>query len=281
LTASTAFLNAFSTSPVRKYIQVGKATWSYVEMGEGDDLWITFHGYGQSGEVMAHFMRHFKPDVRSVHIDIPFHGETDLGKESLQPSDLTDLVTHVLRDHHAASCSLLAFSLGGKVALKLVELMPGKIDRMVLIAPDGLKINPLYRFTANTPMGKWLYGRVIDNPNRVLGATRLLTNAKLLDKKIDQFIHHQLATRESRQMVYNVWRAFRFITPDLVDIRSKIHRYNITTLLVFGKFDTIIRPSLGRKLDDVAGEKVSVLVLEKSHNLITTPVAEELQKHVR
>lgn len=252
-----------------------------METGEGDDLWVTFHGYGQSGEVMAHFMRHFKPNVRSVHVDLPFHGETKLWHESLRPSELTDLLVNILRASKTTSCSILAYSLGGKVALKLAELMPGKITRMVLIAPDGLKINPLYRFTANTQMGKWLYGRVIENPNRLLGASRLLVNFKLLDIKIDQFIHHQLETRERRQMVYSVWRAFRFIVPDLTDIRSKLHRYSITTLLVFGRFDTIIKPSLGQKLEDVAGDKVSILILEKSHNLITTAVAEELRNHVR
>jgi pimeloyl-ACP methyl ester carboxylesterase len=280
LTASTAFLNTFSTSPVRKHIQVGKAKWSYVETGEGDDLWISFHGYGQSGEVMAHFMRHFRPESRGIHFDLPHHGETHLNKESLKPAELGDLLSQVLRSENASRCSLLAFSLGGKVALKLVELMPGKIEAIILIAPDGLKINPLYRFTANTKAGKWLYGRVIANPKRLLSATRLLANARILDRKIEQFIFHQLGTRENRQKVYDVWRAFRLITPDLQDIRSKIHRYNINTLLVFGKHDRIIHPSLAKKLCSTDDEKMRVLLLDKAHNLITTQVAMELRERL-
>ena len=256
---------------------VGKANWSYVETGQGDDLWVTFHGYGQSAEVMAHFMHHFRPNVRTIHFDLPHHGNSVLGKESLKPSELADLIGHLLKVTEQKKCSILAFSLGGKLALKLVELTPGRIVEMVLIAPDGLKINPLYRFTTNTQLGKYLYGRVISNPSRVLGAAKILANLRLLDSKIEVFIRQQLESRTNRERIYKVWRAFRLISPDLVDIRSKIHRYHIKTTLVFGKHDKIIRPSLARKLDGISEGKVHIILLDKAHNLTTTSVAEELR----
>lgn len=251
--------------------------WSYVEMGEGEELWVTFHGYGQSGEVMAHFMRHFRPDVRSINFDLPHHGETALHHESVTPSELSDVLGHLLRMEKRQRCSLLAFSLGGKVALKLMELMPGKIDHVILIAPDGLKINPLYRFTANTLAGKWLYGRVIDNPSRLFFAAKMLSRSRILNKKIEQFMYQQLETREKRELVYSVWRVFRLIIPDLHDIRSKIFRYDIRTTLVFGRHDRIIHPSLAKKLEDGPDGKVKVILLDKAHNLTSTQVAQELR----
>jgi pimeloyl-ACP methyl ester carboxylesterase len=272
-----AFLNTLFTSHERKSLVVGKANWSYVETGQGDDLWVTFHGYGQSAEVMAHFMHHFRPNVRTIHFDLPYHGDSVLSKESLKPSELADLIGHLLKVTEQKKCSILAFSLGGKLALKLVELTPGRIVEMVLIAPDGLKINPLYRFTTNTQLGKYLYGRVISNPSRVLGAAKILSNLRLLDSKIEVFIRQQLESRTNRERIYKVWRAFRLITPDLVDIRSKIHRYHIKTTLVFGKHDKIIQPSLARKLDGISEGKVHIILLDKAHNLTTTSVAEELR----
>ena len=148
---------------------------------------------------------------------------------------------------------------------------------MILIAPDGLKINPLYRFTANTEIGKYLYGRVITNPSRVLGTAKILANMRLLDAKIEVFIRQQLESRTNRERIYKVWRAFRLITPDLVDIRSKIHRYHIKMTLIFGKHDKIIRPSLASKLEGISDGKVHVILLDKAHNLTTTSVAEELR----
>ncbi len=222
-------------------------------------------------------MHHFRPNVRAIHFDLPHHGDTVLGKESLKPSELVELIGHILKVTDQKKCSILAFSLGGKLALKLVELAPGRIVEMILIAPDGLKINPLYRFTANTKIGKYLYGRVITNPSRVLATAKLLANIRLLDAKIELFIRQQLESRTNRERIYKVWRAFRLITPDLVDIRSKIHRYNIKTTLIFGKHDKIIRPSLARKLDAVSEGKVRVILLDKAHNLTTTSVAEDIR----
>lgn len=260
---------------------MGGTRWAYTESGEGEDLWVTFHGYGQSADVMERFMQHFRPGSRGVHFDLLHHGETTTEQESITPSDLADLLAKVLREKGVDRCSMLAFSLGGKVALKLVELMPGKVERMVLIAPDGLKVNPLYRFTANTRFGGWLYARVINDPKNLFTATNVLRRSSILHPKIEQFIHRQLDTREKRERVFNVWRAFRNIIPDLGDIRSKIKRYNISTVLVFGRHDRIIRPSLGRKLDFDDHPNIRTIIMEKGHDLYGPDVAVELRSLIR
>jgi pimeloyl-ACP methyl ester carboxylesterase len=256
LAETSTFLNIPSTSSQRKFIKVGGTRWAYTESGTEGALWVTFHGYGQSADVMERFMLHFRPEARGVHFDLPHHGETTTEQESISPSNLADLLGKVMHEKGVNRCSLLAFSLGGKVTLKLAELMPGKVERMILIAPDGLKVNPLYRFTANTGV---------------------LRRSRILHPKIEQFMHRQLDTREKRERVFNVWRTFRNITPDLNDIRSKIQRYNISTVMVFGKHDRIIRPSLGRKLDFGNHPKIRTILLDKGHDLYGSDVAAELR----
>lgn len=260
---------------------MGGTRWAYTESGTGGALWVTFHGYGQSADVMERFMQHFRPEAQGVHFDLLHHGETTTEQESITPSNLTNLLGKVMYEKGVDRCSLLAFSLGGKVALKLVELMPGKVERLVLIAPDGLKVNPLYRFTANTQLGGWLYGRVINDPKNLFTATNVLRKSRILHPKIEQFIHRQLDTREKRERVFNVWRAFRNITPDLSDIRSKIKRYNISTVLVFGRHDRIIRASLGRKLDFGDHPNFRTIIIEKGHDLYGPDVATELRDLIR
>jgi pimeloyl-ACP methyl ester carboxylesterase len=277
LAETSTFLNTPSTSSQRKFIKVGGTRWAYTESGTEGALWVTFHGYGQSADVMERFMLHFRPEARGVHFDLPHHGETTTEQESISPSNLADLLGKVMHEKGVNRCSLLAFSLGGKVTLKLAELMPGKVERMILIAPDGLKVNPLYRFTANTRFGGWLYGRVINNPNNLFTAAGVLRMSRILHPKIEQFMHRQLDTREKRERVFNVWRTFRNITPDLNDIRSKIQRYNISTVMVFGKHDRIIRPSLGRKLDFGNHPKIRTILLDKGHDLYGSDVAAELR----
>lgn len=261
----------------RHFLRVGSTEWAYTESGDGDELWVTFHGYGQDAELMQRFMEHFRPEVRAVHFDLPHHGETVIGQESLRPSDLEALLSNLLREKGATRCSLLAFSLGGKVVLKLAEMMPGKVQRMVLIAPDGLKVNPLYHFTANTRLGGWLYGRVTRNPKNLFAVARLMRRSRILHPKVETFMHRQLDTREKRERVYGVWRTFRHITPDRKDIISKIHRYNIQTVLVMGRYDRIIRPSLGIRLDDGRNPNIRTVLLDRGHDLVSEDVAVELR----
>ncbi len=262
-------------------MQVGGVRWAFTESDGSGDLWVTFHGYGQRADLMAQFFESMPPTCRGLHFDLPHHGETTMDHETLHPNELVALMSNVLRDRRLERCSLLAFSLGGKVALKLLELMPGKITQVVLIAPDGLRVNPLYRFTANTRLGGWLYGRVTNDPKHLFAAARYLRASRILHPKIEQFMHRQLDSREKRERVYKVWRAFRLITPDLREIRSKIVRYGIGTLLVFGEHDRIIRPELGQKLRPGSTPLIRILLVDRGHGLLHPDVASALVPMLR
>jgi len=262
----------------RKTVEVGGIRWSYLETNpESDGLWVTFHGYGQDGALMAAFMETLVPNERTVNIDLPHHGQTVCQQESLSPNDLSELVMALMKERKNARCSLLAYSLGGKSALKLVELMPGKIDRVVVMAPDGLWVNPLYRFTVNTRMGRWLYGRVAEDPHLLLSGTRTLRRSGILNPKVERFIRANLHTKESRQMVMKVWKSFRHIIPDLSKVRSHAHRYAIDILLVVGRHDKIIRPELAQRLDKGTTEHIRTHILDRGHDLVSADVAQELR----
>ena len=130
---------------MRKNLKVGQVDWSYLDNGMGDEVWLSFHGYGQQAEVMHHFMQELRPNARILSFDLPLHGNTSIHKnKSLSIGDVGELIGTALREVGAASCSLAGFSLGGKIVLKMVELIPAKLERVILIAPDGLKTNPLY-----------------------------------------------------------------------------------------------------------------------------------------
>lgn len=225
---------------------------------------------------MSQFLQVMMPGSSGIHFDLPHHGETTTEVESLAPGDLEALLSVILRQRKVDRCSVLAFSLGGKVALKLVELMPGRIEQVVLIAPDGLRVNPLYRFTTNTRLGGWLYGRVTDDPSRLFAAAKGLRMSGILHPKIEQFMHRQLESREKRERVFKVWRVFRLIVPDLREVRSKMVRYHIRTLLVFGQHDRIIQPRLGVRLDNGSTPLIRTMILDRGHDLIHPDVAHRL-----
>jgi len=268
---------------LRKTLKIGHITWSYVEHGSGNELWLAFHGFGQDAMIMSHFMKTLRPNARVLSFDLPLHGKTTIStefkmtKDLLMPSDLAELVGRITRESGAKSCSLIGFSLGGKIVLKLVEMIPGKLDCIVLIAPDGLKTNLLYNFTTNTALGKMCFKLLIRFPQPFFVISKLLRISGLLNKKVHQFIIDQMGSKEKREKVFLTWQMFKKIKPELKDVRSKIWRYHIRPILVFGKHDRVIHPKLAKRLSGRNCTTAKVFILEAGHRLLTRENAEFLR----
>lgn len=267
---------------VRKNLKVGQVNWSYLDNGEGDEVWLAFHGYGQEAEVMHHFMRTLRPNARILSFDLPLHGNTTIYKnKALSIGDIGELAGTVLREVGASSCSLAGFSLGGKVVLKIVEIEPAKLERIVLIAPDGLKTNPLYWFVTNTFIGRWIFQIFIAFPAPLLGTSKLLATLRLMNPKIHEFVASQMGTREKRKKVLDTWMTFRHIRPSLDQVRKKIWRYKILPTLVFGERDRVIHPKLAKKLSGDNCKTAKLIMLKAGHNLTTKEHALKLRDEIQ
>ncbi len=266
---------------MRKSIRIGRIDWSYIDSGTGDEVWLAFHGYGQEAEVLAHFMQSLRPNARVLSFDLPLHGQTVVEKGFLRSGDLAELLGKALIATKANQCSLIGFSLGGKVVLKLVELVPGKIDRIVLIAPDGLKVNPFYRLATHTLFGKALFQLIIRMPFLLLGPSKLFASLRLMDLKIHDFVSDQMGTREKRQRVYDTWQIFKETTPNLDDVSKKIWRYRLKLTLIFGKKDRVIHPKLATKLSGENCKTAKVIMLDAGHTLTTKRYGELLRDQLQ
>ena len=261
-----------------RFIKTVSAEWQVLSTGNSGDTWMVFHGFGQNAALMLRFMEIVKPNDRVISINLPFHGNTNLIEPNLNENDLNDLIGRILRNENVERCSILAYSFGGKVALKLVELSPGKIERLVLIAPDGLKLNRFYLFATRTKLGDFFFRRAMKNPSRLLSICSLAVKLNFMDEKILTFYQSQLSRQETREMIYGSWQALKNINPNLVQIRKNIFRYKVKTELIFGKHDRVIHPKLAKKLSGPNGTTSVVHMLNRGHDLTSAEAAREIKK---
>ncbi|MCB9187230.1 MAG: alpha/beta hydrolase [Flavobacteriales bacterium] len=267
---------------MRKTLRTGPVEWSCLDNEEGDEVWLTFHGYGQEAEVMQHFMKTFRPNARVLSFDLPLHGKTVSDKQRpLSVKDLIELQEKVLQETGAKKCSVLGFSLGGKLVLKMVELVPTKLESIVLIAPDGLKTNPLYWFVTHTLIGKWLFQLMILFPQPLLGISKLLAITQLMNPKIHDFVSSQMSTKAKRQKVLDSWMMFRDITPSLNLLRTIISDHELRPYLVFGTKDRVIHPKLAKKLSRNNCRTADVIMLDAGHNLTTKEIALQIRDRMQ
>ena len=147
------------------------STIGYCRFGSGPRSAFCFHGFGEDAASFNFLAKYAGNQYTFYSIDLPFHGNTDW-KEGLTftDSDLSQILEEVLRQNNYErqtlnhKLTLLGFSLGGRVALSLFELIPGKFEKMVLLAPDGLKINFWYWLATQTWAGNKFFHFTMKHP---------------------------------------------------------------------------------------------------------------------
>jgi pimeloyl-ACP methyl ester carboxylesterase len=99
---------------------------------------ILLHGFGSSLHTWEPWARELSSDYRVLRFDMP-----GAGLSGPDPTgDYSDArgieVLTALMDHFGiAKASLIGNSMGGKIAWKFAVAFPDRIDRLVLISPDG------------------------------------------------------------------------------------------------------------------------------------------------
>ncbi len=263
--------------PVPSTFTHGPTTLAYRSYGSGPVQVIALHGFGRTGEDFALF----GPLVQgrcTVHaFDLHFHGASATpahrAHEPFTPAELATYFTAFADHLGAEKVTLLGYSLGGRIALSLLTTMPGRIARVVLVAPDGLKPRPWYRGLASSRYGRHLYSRFVDDPRRAHAVMHALHRTGLLRPKLHRFLLDQTDSRAKRQQVHDVWLSYRLIEPDLGSVARAQETHGIGLTLFLGRTDSVIPAHLAQALQRRAPRQVEVALLEGGHVLLTPAFA--------
>ncbi|MBL8001332.1 MAG: alpha/beta fold hydrolase [Flavobacteriales bacterium] len=255
----------------------GHTTLAYRSYGSGPAQVIALHGFGRTGADFALFGPLVEGRCTVHAFDLHFHGASATpahrAHEPFTPAELAAYVTAFADHLGAGKVSLLGYSLGGRIALSLLTTMPQRIDRVVLVAPDGLKPRPWYRGLAASRFGRHLYGRFVDDPRRAHALMHALHRTGLLRPKLHRFLLDQTDSRAKRQKVHDVWLSYRLIEPDLGDAARVLEAHAIGLTLFLGRTDSVIPAHLAEALQRRAPQRVQVELLDGGHVLLTPAFA--------
>jgi len=253
----------------------------YRSYGNGPAPIIAFHGFGRTGQDFAVFEQALG-DRFTIHaFDLPFHGEspapTERAQRPFEPNELRDYYTAFADSIGAERFVLMGFSLGGRIALSLLETMPERISQAILIAPDGLKTRPWYRGLASSAWGRARYRSFIERPERVHRIANMVRTTGLMTDKMHRFIIGQSDSTAKRELLHNVWLSFRHIEPDLGTVAANAREHAMPITLVFGAKDSVIKPELASRLQPKAPERITTVIMDAGHQLLTSGLGERLR----
>lgn len=246
----------------------------YTRFGRGPKTAVCFHGYGETAD-SYNFLDKYAGDLYSFYsIDLPFHGRTDW-KEGLlfTPGDLVAIITAITGEI-TGKMTLMGYSLGGRVALSLYQQNPAKVERMVLLAPDGLKVNGWYWLATQSWLGNKFFALTMKKPGWFFGLLKLLNKLKLVNASIFKFVHYYIGNAQVRQLLYNRWTCLRKLKPDRGLIREQVRASATPLHLLYGKHDRIILPSVGEKFRRGIEAHCRIDILHSGHQVLH-------EKHVK
>jgi pimeloyl-ACP methyl ester carboxylesterase len=242
----------------------------YLRGGKGAELLLCLHGFGETAYSYAFLEKHFSDTYTLLAIDLPLHGDTNWPEEQLfTPANLVAVIEKIVQQEgNPLTFTLMGYSMGGRVALQLLERMPQRINRLVLLAPDGLKLNSWYWLATQTSMGNRLFKFVMDKPQFFTWILKAAHSIKLLNESIYKFVFRFLNDAKRRQQVYTIWTCMRTIKPNLKIIQSHIKAKEIPVSMLYGQYDRIILSKRSVKLTRRIEAYCRVTILPCGHQLL-------------
>jgi len=215
----------------------------YVREGQGPENLLLFHGFGQDHSVFLSLAKALSSRYTCYVFDLYFHGESvwQRNEQPLEKEDWKKIMALFLEENQLQKFSLAGFSLGSKLALATLEAFPERTTEIFLLAPDGIKTSFWYSLATYPHLFRKLFKSMILHPRRFFSLASTLQTAGLLDKGLLRFAGSQMNSEEKRKRVYLTWVAFRHLKFDLEKLASTINHHRISTTLVTGKFDKVIR----------------------------------------
>jgi pimeloyl-ACP methyl ester carboxylesterase len=270
------------TAEAPKFFNSCGLSMQYAKWGSGSEPLLAFHGFGRSYSDFIPFTQPLLIKYTVYGFNVFFHGQSHIGerpvdKAPIHPEELAQYITDFLDHHQIKKCSLMGYSLGGRMALKLAELLPEKINALYLLAPDGLVKNRWYAMLSQSKFGRRIFRFFIRNNPAFLNLLGGLNRTQLVSNRLKGFILSQIKTTEMQWKVYKVWSFLRKIEPDFKVLGSALSEHEIVVELFFGKYDRIIPEKNAKKLlKHYPAAKIHNL--ESGHALLTEENAGKIAK---
>lgn len=221
----------------------------YSKTGNGDKAILCFHGHGKNHEDFKSWTS-FLQEYTVYSFDLFGHGKSAIPEERIPKAPISleefkSLISQFLENEQLEKVTLLGYSLGGKMALQVFQEFPEIIEKMLLLAPDGLKEIGWYSKTSNIGWIQRLYKRTIDRPVWFFKFIRVLRFFRILPLGLYKFLQYQFANKQRRIDSYTTWCFYRNLFPVHKKLKMQFEKHPISFQVILGKYDRVIKTKFG------------------------------------
>jgi len=233
----------YSFDMTSAYINYKQSLIHYLYYGKGSTNIVCLHGYGESALSFRSLIEHLPAEFLLVAIDLPLHGTTHWNeKKHFKVEDLYLILNKIfevlnIKQQHFI---LAGYSMGGRIAMSLLQYIPERISKLILLAPDGLKVNFWYWLFTQTHAGNRIFRFAMNNPGGLLRLLQILNHLKMANKSVIKFVCTYIEDEKMRNQIFNRLTCMREFKPDLNKIRTIIHQKQLPVRMLYGQYDQMI-----------------------------------------
>jgi pimeloyl-ACP methyl ester carboxylesterase len=251
----------------------------YCWFGSGKNMLLCLHGYGESEQSFHFLKKYITDDYTIISIDFPFHGNTQWEEGLLfTTADMLAIISNLRSKHGNESTrfTILGYSMGGRVALQLLQVIPEQIQKVILLAPDGLKVNFWYWLATQTYIGNRLFLFTMKHPGWFFFILQAGNRLKLINQSVLKFTRYYIHDTRARRLLYERWTCMRAIKPGLRSTKKLIRTYRIPVHLVYGQYDRIIRHERGEKFRYGIESFCTLQIIQTGHQVLQEKFANQI-----
>ena len=244
----------------------------YTKLGNGKDVLLLFHGFGQDNTAFTPLAQSLSHRYTCYIFDLYFHGKSKWthNEQPLEKKEWRAILQRFLHENQIDSFSLLGYSMGGKFVLATLEAYADSVQKVFLLAPDGVKTNFWYHLATYPLVMRKLFRSMINHPDRFLSISKTLHRIGIIDKSILRFAEYQMNTTEKRERVYYSWVVFRKLRFNIDALATLVNQHTIPVTIIVGKYDKVITPASMNKFVERLHQP-RFIVIETGHNFLTHP----------
>ncbi len=198
---------------------------------------VLIHGFGASLHTWEPWASKLALHHRVIRLDLP-----GCGLSEPDPSgDYTDarsvqLLLALLDQRGIARATLIGHSIGGRIAWTFAAQHPERIDKLVLVAPDGFASPGFeYGVPAEVPVSMQLMRHVLPRPLLRMSLEPAYADPAALTDALTTRYHELMLAPGSRDALLSRLQQTR-----LVDPRPLLRSIQASTLLLWGEQDAMI-----------------------------------------
>mmetsp|Transcript_14821 Transcript_14821/g.17014 ORF Transcript_14821/g.17014 Transcript_14821/m.17014 type:complete len:293 (+) Transcript_14821:27-905(+) len=142
-------------------------TYAYREAGSGDKTLLLIHGNMSSSLFYDTLVSHLKDFVRVIAVDLRGFGHSTYNKNCEDLGDWADDINLFLSELKIEKVSVMGWSTGGGISLKLASKYPEKTEKVILMSSVGIKgikipLEGIEKPTLKDLQEKFTYGQFVE-----------------------------------------------------------------------------------------------------------------------